>query len=209
MNPENLNTENISTQPPKLINKESHKYCIIPISNEEGKNLNLKFEARMKIFKHSSSGNDSYSLGITIPEEVLDKFNEIEKRVNILAKERQAEVRKLNNNFGNYHLGDFQLLKTDKSDNQKIYAKLYVDRLNPSNSSARFYRLVDVDGKKKKEKIKNSLELEGIPLHGIVVLTLKQLFCGNLRALTCVVQEVLIKEEIHPQSAFDEYEDED
>ena len=69
--------------------------------------------------------------------------------------------------------------------------------------------MVDVDGRKKKEKIRDNLELEGVPLNGIVVVVLKQLFCGNLRALTCVVQEVLVKEEIHPQSAFDEYEDED
>ena len=212
MNPKNIDITNISTRTPKLINKESHRYCLIPLDiTSEGKigSLSLKFEARMKIFKHSSSGNDSYSLGISIPDELVEKFESVEKRINELAFERKNEVRKLNANFGNFHMGDFHLIKEDKSGNPKIYAKLYVDKVQPLNSSATFYRLVDVDGRKKKEKIRDNLELEGVPLNGIVVVVLKQLFCGNLRALTCVVQEVLIKEEIHPQSAFDEYEDED
>ena len=148
-------------------------------------------------------------MGITIPDELAEKFESIEKRINELALSRKNEVRKLNLNFGNFHQGDFHLIKEDKSGNPKIYAKLYVDKVQPLNSSAIFYRLVDVDGRKKKEKIRDNLELEGVPLNGIVVVVLKQLFCGNLRALTCVVQEVLVKEEIHPQSAFDEYEDED
>ena len=209
MNPKNIDITNISTRTPKLINKESHRYCIIPIEmTSSGKigSLSLKFEARMKIFKHSSSGNDSYSLGISIPDELVEKFESFEKRINDLALLRKNEVRNLNLNFGNFHQGDFHLIKEDKSGNPKIYAKLYVDKVQPLNSSAIFYRLVD---EKKKEKIKNNLELEGVPLDGIVVVSLKQLFCGNLRALTCVVQEVLVKEEIHPQSAFDEYEDED
>ena len=209
MNPENLNIDDITTLSPTKINKESQRYCVIPIKHEKDKPLSLKFEARMKIFKHSSEKTDSYSLGITIPEELENKFKEIEQKINILAKERQTEVKKLNNNFGDYHVGDFHLLKSDKSENPKIYAKLYVDRFNPLNSSATFYRVVDVDGRKKKEKVKNNLELEGIPLNGIVVVNVKQLFCANIKALTCVVQEVLIKEEIHPQSAFDEYEDEE
>ena len=60
----------------------------------------------------------------------------------------------------------------------------------------------------KKQRMTDSLGLVGVPLNGKVVLRIKQLFCGGVKALTCVVQEVLVEEEIHPKSAFDDYEDE-
>ena len=89
---------------------------------------------------------------MTLPDEMLEKFESFEKRINELAFERKNEVKKLNANFGNFHMGDFHLIKEDKSGNPKIYAKLYVDKVQPLNSSAIFYRLVD---EKKKEKIKD------------------------------------------------------
>ena len=170
--------------------------------------LSFKFASRMKIFKHTSSGTDSYSLGITIPDELLEKFLSFENRINQLAIEKKREVRSLNSNFGNFQTGDFHLIKEDKSGNPKIYAKLYVDRLHPQSSSGSFLRVIyGEDGRKRKERIKDNLELEGVPLDGIVVLQLKQIFCGNIKSLTCVVQEVLVEQEIHLASAFDEYED--
>ena len=204
MNPKDIHIINISAGKPKLINKESHRYCIIPLEMVSGGEkigpLSFKFASRMKIFKHTSSGTDSYSLGITIPDELLEKFLSFENRINHLAVEKKREVRTLNSNFGNFQTGDFHLIKEDKSGNPKIYAKLYVDKLNPRSSSGAFFRVLrGEDGRKRKERIRDNLVLEGVPLDGIVVLQIKQLFCGNLRALTCVVQEVLIEQEIHPQ----------
>ena len=186
MNPENLNTENISTQTPKMINKEFHRYCIIPLYLSSGDSnlgpISLRFSANMKIFKHSSSKNDSYSLGITIPDELLDRFRSFEKRINELAFFQKNEVKKLNSGFGNFNKGDFHLVKEDKSGKPNIYAKLYVDR---DNFSAPFFRVVDGN---KKQRISDSLGLVGVPLNGKIVLRIKQLFCGGVKALTCVVQ---------------------
>ena len=126
----------------------------------------------------------------------------------ILHLKKKSEIKSLNSNFGNFQKGDFHLIKEDQSGNPKIYAKLYADKVSPMSSSAAFYRMAEGEGKKMKQKIKNNLELVGVPLDGIVVINLKQIFCGNIKALTCVVQEVLVEKEIHPQSFFDEYEDE-
>ena len=139
MNPNDLHFTNISTGTPKMIKKESHRYCIIPLEIASGGQnigpLSLKFDAKMKIFKHATAGNNSYS-------------------------------------------------------------------------TAPFFRIIgNLDGRKLKQRIKDNLELEGVPLDGIVVLQLKQIFCGNIKSLTCVVQEVLVEQEIHLASAFDEYED--
>ena len=163
--------------------------------------LRFKFPCRMKIFQHEKA----FSLGITPSANLIEKFQEIEDRLNELAVEKRSEVHKLHPTFAKFQDGDFHLLKEDKSENRKIYGKLYVDRLSKDSFSAPFYRAEVED--KTKRKIKNSVDLVGVPLDGIVVLDLKQIFCGNLKALTCVVKEVLILEEIHPQSAFDEYED--
>ena len=215
MNPKDIHITNISTGTPKLINKESHRYCIIPLEMTSGGEkigpLSLKFEARMKIFKHSAqAGNDSYSLGITVPDDLIEKFKSFEKRINELALFRKNEVRNLNLNFGNFNKGDFHLIKEDKSGDSKIYAKLYVNERYKTNSTAPFFRIIgNIDGRKIKQRISDNLNLVGVPLNGTIVLQIKQLFCGNLRALTCVVQEVLVREEIHPKSAFDDYEDED
>ena len=114
----------------------------------------------------------------------------------------------MNSNFGNFQKGDFHLIKEDQSGNPKIYAKLYADKVSPMSSSAAFYRMAEGEGRQMKQKIKNNLELVGVPHDGIVVINLKQIFCGNIKALTCVVQEVLVEKEINPQSFFDEYEDE-
>ena len=46
-----------------------------------------------------------------------------------------------------------------------------------------------------------------MPLRGQVVFSIKHLFCGNVKAITCIVDEVLVEEMIQAQSAFDDYED--
>ena len=46
-----------------------------------------------------------------------------------------------------------------------------------------------------------------MPLRGQVVFSIKHLFCGNVKAITCIVDEVLVEEIVQSQSAFDDYED--
>ena len=45
--------------------------------------------------------------------------------MNALAKEKKKEVAKIGQVFGRYQEGDFSLLKVDKSEQEKIYAKIY------------------------------------------------------------------------------------
>ena len=46
-----------------------------------------------------------------------------------------------------------------------------------------------------------------MPLRGQVVFSIKHLFCGNVKAITCIVDEVLVEEMVQAASAFDEFED--
>ena len=73
-----------------MISKTSYKYCTIPLEMNMGetkKPLRLKFNARMKIFHHES--NNTYLLGVTIPEDLLETFERFESRINDLAFEKK------------------------------------------------------------------------------------------------------------------------
>ena len=96
------------------------------------------------------------------------------------------------------------LVKTDKSEQEKIYAKIYPPKLPNSDFSCRFWELCD-DGKKK--PILRAKRLIGMPLRGQAVFSIKHLFCGNVKAITCIVDEVLVEEMVQAASAFDEFED--
>ena len=37
--------------------------------------------------------------------------------------------------------------------------------------------------------------------------SVKHLFCGNVKAITCIVDEVLVEEIVQAASAFDDFED--
>ena len=42
---------------------------------------------------------------------------------------------------------------------------------------------------------------------GKLFFSIKHLFCGNVKAITCIVDEVLVEEMVQAKSAFDDYED--
>ena len=48
-----------------------------------------------------------------------------------------------------------------------------------------------------------------MPLRGQVVFSVKHLFCGNVKTITCIVDEVLVEEVVQSVSAFDDFEDRD
>ena len=74
----------------------------------------------------------------------------------------------------------------------------------PNSQIRRFWELCD-DGKKK--PILKQKELIGMPLRGQVVFSIKHLFCGNVKAITCIVDEALVEEMVQAALAFDEFED--
>ena len=100
-------------------------------------------------------------------------------------------------------------MKTDKSEQEKIYAKIYSSKLPNSDFSCRFWEVCDegTSGAKKKKPISKAKKLVNIPLRGQVVFSVKHLFCGNVKAITCIVDEVLVEEIVQTASAFDEFED--
>ena len=74
----------------------------------------------------------SFSLGISIPENSLKFFRDLEKHFNALAMKKTKEVEKIGRSFARYDQGDFSLLKVDKSEQEKIYAKIYSSKTSQS-----------------------------------------------------------------------------
>ena len=101
-------------------------------------------------------------------------------------------------------------MKTDKSEQEKIYAKIYPSKIPTTDFSCRFWELCEsFPGEKKDESnpLLRQKDLVNMPLWGQVVFSIKHLFCGNVKAITCIVDEVLVEEIVQNPSAFDEYED--
>ena len=166
----------------------------------------MKLKTKFKIFAHQGGAahEDSFSLGITIPEEQLDFFTQLESHLNSAAKKMKPEIAKIGQSFARFQEGDFTLVKTDKSEQEKIYAKIYPSKIPTTDFSCRFWELCE---NKKKQPILRQKDLVNMPLRGQVVFSIKHLFCGNVKAITCIVDEVLVEEIVQSQSAFDEYED--
>ena len=165
----------------------------------------MKLKTKFKIYSHE----DSFSLGITIPEEQLDFFTQLESHLNSAAKKMKPEIAKIGQSFAKFQEGDFILVKTDKSEQEKIYAKIYPSKIPTTDFSCRFWELCEScsGGKKTKQPILRQKDLVNMPLRGQVVFSIKHLFCGNVKVITCIVDEVLVEEIVQSQSAFDEYED--
>ena len=201
MNPETISIPDCHLGFPLKRTTGKISFCLIPCHNNDNK-LQVKLKTKFKIFAHE----DSFSLGITIPEEQLDFFTQLESHLNSAAKKMKPEIAKIGQSFARFQEGDFILVKTDKSEQEKIYAKIYPSKIPTTDFSCRFWEVCGPAGKKKKPILRQK-ELVNIPLRGQVVFSIKHLFCGNVKAITCIVDEVLVEEMIQAQSAFDDYED--
>ena len=175
-------------------------FCLIPCLNNDER-LQVKLKTKFKIFSHQ---DESFSLGITLPEDQLDFFKDLEKHLNSEAIKMKKEITKIGPSFARFQEGDFVLVKTDKSEQEKIYAKIYPSKHPSSDFSCRFWELCE---NKKKKPILRQKNLINVPLRGQVVFSIKHLFCGNVKAITCIVDEVLVEEMVQAKSAFDEFED--
>ena len=209
MNPETISIPDCHLGSPVKRSSGKISFCLIPCLNND-KQLQVKLKTKFKIFAHQE---DSFSLGITIPEEQLDFFKDLEKHLNSAAMTKKKEIAKIGQSFARFQEGDFTLVKTDKSEQEKIYAKIYPSKIPTTDFSCRFWELCESSGenaascKKKKQLILRQKELVNMPLRGQVVFSIKHLFCGNVKAITCIVDEVLVEEIVQNPSAFDEYED--
>ena len=221
MNPETISIPDCHLDTPVKRSSGKISFCLIPCLNND-KKLQVKLKTKFKIYSHQggAANEDSFSLGITIPEEQLDFFTQLESHLNSAAKKMKPEISKLGQSFARFQEGDFTLVKTDKSEQEKIYAKIYPSKIPTTDFSCRFWELCESSGenaasckknaascKKKKQPILRQKDLVNMPLRGQVVFSIKHLFCGNVKAITCIVDEVLVEEIVQSQSAFDEYED--
>ena len=204
MNPAKISIPDCTLDTPVKKSSGKISFCLLPcLHNNE--RLQVKLATRFKIFSHQE---DSFSLGITLPDESKKFFKDLEKHLNALAKKKKPEVKEIGPNFARFQEGDFVLLKTDKSEQEKIYAKIYPSKLPNQDFSCRFWQLCEVKGGiKKKKPIPKPTKLINIPLRGQVVFSVKHLFCGNVKAITCIVDEVLVEEIVQAVSAFDDFED--
>ena len=145
--------------------------------------------------------------GFHFPKIPWKFFRDLEKHLNALAMKKTKEVAEnWSEVFARYDQGDFSLLKVDKSEQEKIYAKIYPSKLPNQDFSCRFWQLC---GAKKKKPIPHPTKLINMPLRGQVVFSVKHLFCGNVKTITCIVDEVLVEEVVQSVSAFDDFEDRD
>ena len=204
MNPETISIPDCHLDTPVKRSSGKISFCLIPCLNND-KKLQVKLKTKFKIYSHQE---DSFSLGITIPEEQLDFFKDLESHLNSAAMTMKKEISKIGQSFARFQEGDFTLVKTDKSEQEKIYAKIYPSKIPTTDFSCRFWELCESSGeKKKKQPILRQKDLVNMPLRGQVVFSIKHLFCGNVKAITCIVDEVLVEEIVQSQSAFDDYED--
>ena len=204
MNPETISIPDCYLGSPVKRSTGKLSFCLVPCFNND-KKLQVKLKTKFKIYSHQE---DSFSLGITIPEEQLDFFKDLEKHLNSAAKKMKPEIAKIGPSFARFQEGDFILVKTDKSEQEKIYAKIYPSKIPTTDFSCRFWELCESPGERKKKKsILRQKDFVNMPIRGQVVFSIKHLFCGNVKAITCIVDEVLVEEIVQSQSAFDEYED--
>ena len=199
MNPAKISISDCNLDTPVKKSSGKVSFCLLPCLNND-KRLQVKLQTKFKIFSHQE---ESFSLGITLPEENIEFFKDLEKHFNSAAMEKKEEIKKLHPSFARFQEGDFTLLKTDKSEQEKIFAKIYPSKLPKTDFSCRFWEL---EGMKKKP-ILRAKEFIGMPLRGQVVFSIKHLFCGNVKAITCIVDEVLVEEKVEAASAFDEFEE--
>ena len=212
MNPETISIPNCTLDDPVKKSSGKISFCLLPCLHKDER-LQVKLPTRFKIYSHpgngNGNGNDSFSLGISIPEDSLKFFRDLEKHLNALAMKKTKEVEKIGRNFARYDQGDFSLLKVDKSEQEKIYAKIYTSKLPNQDFSCRFWQLCsEASGGKKKKPIPHPTTLINMPLRGQVVFSVKHLFCGNVKTITCIVDEVLVEEVVQSVSAFDDFEEE-
>ena len=209
MNPAKISIPDCTLDTPVKKSSGKISFCLLPcLHNNE--RLQIKLATRFKIYSHPGQQDqqDSFSLGISLPEDSLKFFRDLEKHLNVLAMKKQKEVEKIGRIFGRFNQGDFSLLKVDKSEQEKIYAKIYPSKLPTQDFSCRFWQVCTVkSGRKKKEELPKPTALINMPLRGQVVFSVKHLFCGNVKTITCIVDEVLVEEVVQASSAFDDFED--
>ena len=119
MNPETISIPDCHLDTPVKKSSGKISFCLIPCLHND-KRLQVKLQTKFKIFAHQE---DSFSLGITLPEEQLDFFKDLERHLNSAAMKMKKEISKIGLSFARFQEGDFALVKKDKSEQEKNLCK--------------------------------------------------------------------------------------
>ena len=106
MNPETISIPDCTLDNPVKNSSGKISFCLLPCLYKDER-LQVKLPTRFKIYSHPGNGNDSFSLGISIPENSLEFFRDLEKHLNALAMKKTKEVEKIGRSFARYDQGDF------------------------------------------------------------------------------------------------------
>ena len=186
---------------------------IIPLEESE---MILKSESFSVIesYPDLKSADPSFSLRIELEEKDVVIFKKIHDKLVTAAMQQKKQVEKLAKELDDddeidfksapkYDANSFKLVR----ESGEVWGKLYHNQ--KLLITAPFWKLVEKGGRKKKQRVKNPNELIGSKLSGLIGLRLKQIFMAKHKAITCVVDEVLVTEERKPVSIFDEFSDDE
>ena len=127
--------------------------------------------------------------------EEKEKLKKLEKKIQTLVWELKPKIQDF---F--FQKEDFQLIKKDRSEKEKIFAKLPF-----RNQKIQTYFWERVNRQKKKV---DPLGLIDMKLTGDVIIEIKQIFISRkIETITCEVKEVLLDEIEKPPSFFDDFEE--
>ena len=200
MEAKNLKVNQILFEDPKENSTRKNKFISVPVKKDSPSGnvpLDLRIRARMKIFAHE----ESFSLGISLDSLTnLENFQKLEEILQALALEAKHLTKKISPRLP-FNKEEFRIIKQDKFEIQKLYAKLYTGK--NKKITARFSIVLSEENK---SKALDPHEVIGVPLDATAVVRIQRLFLGNIRSVTLAIQEVLIHEVIQPASFFDEYD---
>lgn len=197
-----FDSSKISINDPELKKSGSFSYVLIPIKYDE-KEMKMKLQGRLKIFQHDdkTTQKKNYSIGLEVDDRNRKMFKEMEEKIASLTEGKKSQVKKLNLKFACFHEEDLKIIKTNLTgEYSKVYSKLYTEE---EIINCPFWEVIQ---KNKRQKL-DPHSVIGAPMNGSIVISLKQVFLGNVKSITFITKEVLITEIIKPKSFFEDFEE--
>ena len=129
MNPEYIPIDHITTLPPKIFKNQT--FVLVPLKLQEGKEekpIFIRFNnKKFKIFQHFHGNNKNFSLGLELVDSLASEKTKKDtfQPILLMTKKIQDLVADLQPLEGfDFHSSDVQLLKKDRSEKDKIFAKV-------------------------------------------------------------------------------------
>ena len=191
--------------------KEGPFGIVIPLEDSEMILKSSNFSI-MESYPDLKSAEPTFTLRINLDEKDVPVIEKIQKKLASIAMNQKEQVAILAQtatnedpeidfkNAAKYDESSFKLIR----ENGEVWAKFYHNQ-RTLKISAPFWRLIG----NKRRRVKKPNVLIGSELEGRICLELKQIFMAKHKAITCVVNEVLVSEERKPVSAFDEFSEEE